>query len=214
MLFTRAPIERQPSQNEQERERPGLQAREWGRQLAGVRFSFARHHPALFGASNGDRRTLRPTYGHVIAGVMGVFSVKGQLSRLALLEQPRHRFPADCPRVDGAIGTARDLNAEKFLWREALPGPHLVLSECHRGYWTDGYEIDLTPMESLIFAQSEEEWATITSVSGDMHMGGFRVEYSDRQPRTVGPRCKTMHSMEIDGAKGERITFIIYFVFK
>ena len=189
----------------------GAKLSDENRRFVGIEFSFVRRDTISLGATDGSRRVLRPAAGNVIIGFMGGHGSHGhgQISKIALLEQPRDRFQPDCPRIAYAAGTARDTTAEVLLWRSGLPDPRLLVSQHQKAYWSWGYKDELFPMETLLFAKTDAEWASMTSISGDMHMGGIRIEYANREPRICGARFNAVRSMRIDGAGGERIVSII-----
>lgn len=182
------------------------------RRLIGMAFSFGRRDTLRFGEVSGDRRVLRPSLGHLIIGFLGDASSAGHVSKLAVLEQPRGHFPADCSRITHATGVPRNMSPEKSLWSNVMPDSRTVVSEFQQGYWGADMKPDTLAMEKLTFAETDAEWATIVRISGDMHMGGFMIDYSDRDSRTIGPRLKMRRSLSIDGAGGERVICVTSFV--
>ncbi|KAI0471968.1 hypothetical protein GGR56DRAFT_682307 [Xylariaceae sp. FL0804] len=73
---------------------------------------------------------------------------------------------------------------------------------------SDKSKTDLCPIEALVLGRSEQELSKITAISGNVHMGGFKVHYENGSTRNIGPRQLAIKILRIDRRNSERIAYI------
>jgi hypothetical protein len=161
----------------------------------------------------GDLRLIHVKGNNLLAGLLAQWSPQaGVISGLSLL-QVSPFVPESPPRAmelaqNQGYTQEADTEITSRLWKGTLPPPWLSLSTEKFGYWTSDLKLDLVPMEHLLFGWDDAELSTITEFAGDVHFGGFEIRYSNKPPKSIGPRPLTMKSLSIDGAGGERIVAV------
>ncbi|KAL3441809.1 hypothetical protein BJX65DRAFT_287970 [Aspergillus insuetus] len=161
----------------------------------------------------GDLRLIHVEGNNLLAGLLAQWSPQaGVILGLSLL-QVSPFVPESLPRAMELAQNQRytqevDTEITSRLWRGTLPPPWLSLSTEKFGYWTSDLKLDLAPMEHLLFGWDDAELSAITEFAGDVHFGAFEIRYSDKPPKSIGPRPLTMKSLSIDGAGGERIVAV------
>ncbi|KAI5918429.1 hypothetical protein F4810DRAFT_715522 [Camillea tinctor] len=199
--------ERVDSDAQQKRE-----AQTTSRRVTGLQILFTRHEPAQLGASppEADMRLIRVSGGKCVVGLLARWSAEegGGLAKLALLEQPAASISPE---------RTRDLRAPEYnphctpyLWRSSLPPPPLHPSEHETGYWSHDLKPDVSPVEHLSFLPPPG--AALTSLAADVQLGAFEARFSDGGARRIGPRPAAVKRMRIDGAGGERVVAVVWYV--
>lgn len=162
------------------------------------------------GERDGNKKRFDIAKNSVLVGLHAQISFDGELSTLCLLHsqtvpdccQPIHRQCQDLI-AHQSIGSR--------LWRNQVPPAGLELSPWELNSWhgkTSGFEVDFSSMEPLFFGCNGEELSNIVELAGDATIGAFEVRYSNREPRSIGPRPKDMKALSIDGRGGERIVAV------
>ncbi len=59
-------------------------------------------------------------------------------------------------------------------------------------------------MEALVFGETDKELSSIVAFAGDYYLCGFKVHFSDRPSRCIGP-VRGSTEFSIDGQAGERV---------
>ncbi|KAL4803115.1 hypothetical protein BDV18DRAFT_153807 [Aspergillus unguis] len=180
------------------------------RKVVGLKVLFIHGEPIQLGQSDGDHLLIHTESNSLLVGLLAQWSSGKPISGLSLLHVPVSQgsphaaalaqAQACKPESSTAIGSR--------LWKDHLPPPEMTMSEPRVGYWSMDFKADLAPMEALVFGRDEAELATITEISADAQFGAFEVRYTNKPPKTIGPRPLTMKSLSIDGPGGERIVAV------
>ncbi|KAH7125826.1 hypothetical protein EDB81DRAFT_810021 [Dactylonectria macrodidyma] len=177
------------------------------RHIVGLEVLFAKRRPVQLGLDDGDKRLIYVTQGRFIVGLDIHRSSTGVLSTFNFVEQPLAHADGSLRVADTRRGNY-NLHVAAYLWRQELPQPAFRISGQVPDYWSSRGEIEVFPMDTLMFGTSEDELSDLTSVSVDIRLGGFEIGYSDRPNRAIGPRLQAIKTLEIDGRGGERVGFV------
>ncbi|KAL2845589.1 hypothetical protein BJX68DRAFT_241969 [Aspergillus pseudodeflectus] len=186
------------------------------RKVVGLQVLSMQGKPVQLGQSpgDGDLRLIHVEGNHLLAGLLAHWLPEaGVISGLSLLQVSP--FVPESPPLAMELaqnqGYTQEADTEitSRLWKGiTLPPPWLSLSPEKFGYWTSDLKLDLAPMEPLLFGWDDAELSEITEFAGDVHFGAFEIRYSNKPPKSIGPRPLTMKSLSIDGAGGERIVAV------
>ncbi|CAM1505971.1 Fc.00g116080.m01.CDS01 [Cosmosporella sp. VM-42] len=178
------------------------------RRIVGLEVLYYKGESIQLGDPDGDKRLIHVTNKKFAVGIRTSCSSDGLICRIAILQQPRKKaYKLD--RITEDHTRLPNLHAMKWLWRTQLPPPSLHVSEFEAGYWNHDIQGDVSPMEALVFASTEEELSDVTSIAADVQLGGFMVTYGHRPSRSIGPRLQALKTLNVDGNGGERLVSMI-----
>uniref|UniRef100_A0A8H7NQ89 Uncharacterized protein n=1 Tax=Bionectria ochroleuca TaxID=29856 RepID=A0A8H7NQ89_BIOOC len=158
-----------------------VEGRREERYIFGLDILFAKQSPVKLGSDQGDKRLFYVSSpDRFIVALKPYRTDEGILTRMGLVEQPSEHAEG-CQRI---VDTSRDeysIATMEYSWCKELPPLHVRLSQASVDRFSYLGFIDQNPMELLMFGTSEEELADITSISIDIHLGGYKLRTATAQ---------------------------------
>lgn len=176
------------------------------RSITGIEVLFNRSESIQIGHQVGDKRLIHVSEGHFAIGIRTHISSDNTIAKIAILQKPSNTVYNVARIVPEPISNV-NLDTSHYLWHNELPPPTLRATDHETGYWNYDFQTDNSALEALVLGTTEEELADVTSISGDVNFGGFKVTYGNRPTRSIG-QLDELKVLEVDGRGGERIVRI------
>ncbi|PLN82680.1 hypothetical protein BDW42DRAFT_192886 [Aspergillus taichungensis] len=178
------------------------------RSVIGLQLLFLHAEPLHLGITTGDQRLLHAEGDHLLVGLTAQWDSNG-ITALSLLQarpRPHDTHAHNLSNLQAHHPESHTIIGSK-LWKMHLPPPTELITERQPGFWPDGFDPHLEPMEYLPLGVPD----SITALSVDVYLGGIQIHYSDQPPISIGPQLAAFKTLPIDGRSGERIAAVVVY---